>query len=161
MEVAMLRLSCRLPLTLVVSLVVMVFALAGNSYASASVRWCRSDPIVVIDGYVVDIQVSVPIDQLLKVTGATEIVIITPVGVEVALATPGVGFGYGEHVTFMESASKRVTGEGMEIRVKVLVPTSDDSVPVLLQVSPGIVGLLAPETNEGVANEWVAQRAVI
>jgi hypothetical protein len=161
MEVAMLRLSCRLALTFVVSLVVMVFALAGNGGASASARWCRSDPVVVIDGYVVDIQVGVPIDQLLKVTGATEIVITTPPGVDVALATPGIGFGYGEHVTFRESPSMSVTAEGMEIRVKVLVPTSDDSVPVLLQVSPGIVGLLAPETAEGVANEWVAQRAVI
>jgi len=158
---AILGLSCRLPLTYVLSLVVIAFALAGNSSASGSVRWCRSDPVVVIDGYVVDIQVSVPIGQLLKVTGATEIVITTPPDIEVALATPGVGFGYGEHVTFRESPSKTVTGEGMEIRVKVLVPTSDDSVPVLLQVSPAIVGLLAPETAEGVANEWVAQRAVI
>jgi len=139
----------------------MVFALAETSGASASARWCRSDPVVVIDGYVVDIQVGVPIDQLLKVTGATEIVITTPPGVDVALATPGIGFGYGEHVTFRESPSKSVTAEGMEIRIKVLVPTSDDSVPVLLQVSPGIVGLLAPETAEGVANQWVAQRTVI
>jgi len=144
-----------------VPLVALVFFFAGSSTASASVMWCRSDPLVVIDGYLVDIFVSVPIDQVLKVNGATEIVVTTPPGVDVALASPDVGFGYGEHVTFAESPSLDVTDQGMEIRVKVLVPAADDSVPVLVQLAPRIVGILRPTTVEGVSNAWVSQRTTI
>ncbi|HEY7033814.1 MAG TPA: hypothetical protein VH482_20930 [Thermomicrobiales bacterium] len=158
----MLGLSCRrLPPIRFVSLVILAFVLAGHGPASASVMWCRSDPLVVIDGYLVDVFVSVPIDQLLKVSGATEIVITTPPDVNIALASPGIGFGYGEHVTFAESPSLDVTGQGMQIRVKVLVPTSDDTVPVQVQLAPRIVGILSPTTVEGVANAWVSQRITI
>jgi hypothetical protein len=79
----------------------------------------------------------------------------------VALASPGVGFGYGEHVTFAESPSLDVTDQGMEIRAKVLVPATDDSVPVLVDLAPRIVGVLSPTTVEGLANQWVSQRATI
>jgi hypothetical protein len=54
-----------------------------------------------------------------------------------------------------------VTGQGMQIRVKVLVPTSDDTVPVQVQLAPRIVGILSPTTVEGVANAWVSQRITI
>jgi hypothetical protein len=144
-----------------VSLVALAFFLAGSSTASASVMWCRSDPLVVIDGYLVDVFVSVPIDQVLKVSGATEIIVTTPPGVDIALASPGVGFGYGENMTFAESPALHVTDQGMQIRAKVLVPAAEDSVPVQVQLAPRIVGLLAPTTVEGVSNTWVSQRTTI
>jgi hypothetical protein len=158
----MLGLSCRrTPFIRVVSLAILAFVLAGSGTASASARWCRSDPVIVADGYLVDVLVSVPVDKLLQVTGTTEIVITTPADVDIVLATPGVGFGYGEHVTFKESSSLSVTSQGMEVRVKILVPASTDSVPVLLEVAPRIVGLLSPTTVEGHANAWVSQQLVI
>ena len=158
----MLGLSCRrVAFVYVVPLVLLTFFLAGSSTASASYTWCRSDPVVVVDGYTMDVFVSVPLDDLSKVTGATEIVVITPPGTDVALATLGVGFGYGEHVAFEDSPSLSVTSQGMEIRVEVFVPTSDNSVPVNLQVAPRIIGILSPTTDAGHANQWVSQQVVI
>jgi hypothetical protein len=162
MGATMLGLSCRrAPFVHVVSLVLLAFSLVGSSTAAASGMWCRSDPVVVLNGYLVDVFVSVPVDQLPKVTGTTEIVVIHPPTVDVSLATPGVGFGYGEDVTFEESPSLSVTSQGMEIRVKVLVPTSDNSVPVNLQIAPRIIGILSPTTEAGHANQWVSQQVVI
>ncbi len=145
----------------VVLLATTILALAPPPSAAASVMWCRSDPLVVIDGYVVDIFVSIPVTDLLKVTGATEIVVTTPPNVSIVLASPGVGFGHGEDVTFRESSSLDITRQGMEIRVKALVPTTDDSVPVQVQFAPRIVGILSPSIAEGNANEWVVQRTTI
>jgi hypothetical protein len=138
-----------------------MLALAAQPSAAASVMWCRSDPLVIIDGYVVDVFVGIPVTDLPKVTGATEIVVTTPPGVGVALAAPGVGFGYGEDVTFGELPSLDVDQEGMQIRVKVLVPTTDDAVPVQVQLAPRVVGILSPATAEGQANAWVAVRTTI
>ena len=150
-----------LPLVRVVSLVLLALVVAGQSSASASVRWCRSDPLVVIDGHLVDVFVSIPTDDLSKVTGATQIVVIAPPDVAVALASPGVGFGYGEDVSFETSPSLDVTTQGMEIRARVLVPASDDAVPVLVELAPRIVGIVSPTAVEGLANAWVSQRATI
>jgi hypothetical protein len=138
------------------------FTLAASpSAVSAGPMWCRSDPLVLIDGYLVDIIVSIPLDDLSRVTGATRIEITTPPDVSVALASPGVGFGYGEDVSFRASPSLDVTRQGMEVRIKVLVPAKDNAVPVTVEVAPRLVDILSPSTAEGYANGWVTQQATI
>jgi hypothetical protein len=144
-----------------VVLAVLFLTLAVQNTANASVMWCRSDPVVVIDGYITDVFVSVPVDSLTQISGETRIVIVTPPDVSVRLATPGVGFGFGEDVIFRESSSLEVGDSGMEIRVKVLVPAESSDVPVRLEVSPRIVGILSPTVSEGNANEWVVQKTTI
>ena len=147
----------RAPVARVLALAILVLALTVQSTA-AGVQWCRSDPVVVIDGQLADVFVSVPVLDLLKVNGPTEIVVTTPVTVSVALATPGVGFGYGEVVTFEESPSLEVTADGIEVRIKVRVPARS-AIPVLVEFSPFLVGILAPDSAEGSANEWISLRS--
>ena len=92
------------------------------------------------------------------VTGPTEIVVSTPVGVDVALAVAGPGFGHGEEVSFAESNSLELTAEGIEVRIKVRVPAHSDAMPIRVEFAPGVVGVLQPAATEGHANEWISLR---
>ncbi len=129
--------------------------------ASAGVGWCRDDPVVVVDGQIANIYVSAQFEDLSKVTGPTEIVISTPVGVDLALAVAGPGFGYGEHVSFVESKSLQVNSEGIEVRIKVRVPAGSDAMPIRIEFAPKVVGVLHPAAAEGTANDWISLRTLL
>ena len=126
--------------------------------ANAGIGWCRTDPVVVIDGQIADIFVSARFDDLTKVTGPTEIVVATPVGIDGQLAIATIGFGYGEKVTFQESPSLQVTTEGIELRIKFRVPARSDAMPIRVEFAPHLVGALAPVEADGHANEWIVLR---
>ena len=143
---------------LLVSILTFALAVPGTS---AGVGWCRDDPVVVVDGQIANLYVSAQFEDLPEVTGPTEIVISTPVGVDLALAVEGPGFGYGEHVSFVESKSLQVTSKGIEVRIKVRVPARSDAMPIRVEFAPQVVGTLQPATTEGTANEWVALRTLL
>ena len=153
------RIHCRSVVwALLVSILTFVLAVPGTS---AGIGWCRDDPVVVVDGQIANLYVSARFEDLPEVTGPTDIVISTPVGVDVALAVEGPGFGYGEHVSFVESQSLQVTTEGIEVRIKVRVPARSDTMPIRVEFAPQVVGTLQPATAEGTANEWVALRTLL
>lgn len=137
---------------------VLLLALSATAPASASVGWCKSDPVVTVNLALADVFTSAQIEDLSKVTGATQIVLVTPVEVFATLATPGLGFGYGEFVTFETSPSLDVTPTNIEVIVKVFVPSTDSSMPIRVNFAPRIVGLLQPISAEGHANSWVVLR---
>ena len=126
--------------------------------ASASKAWCRTDPVVVIDGYITDIFVSGPLSALLTVTGPTELVVTVPTGVNAWVLLADLGFGRGTNVTFQESDELTKTRRGVEIEVAAYVPSSDEAMPVRVEVAPRILGILWPASAEGIANEWVVLR---
>ena len=84
-----------------VALLLGVFGLAfGTSDAGAWRTWCRSDPVVSIDGQLVDISVGIPPDQLFSVTGATQIVVKVPPKVSAELVVNEPAHGYHNEVSF-------------------------------------------------------------
>jgi len=127
----------------------------------AGVGWCRSDPVVMINGTAADVFVSVPVDDLLTISGPTEFVITVPNGTDAFLVAAGVGFGYGEVVEFRESGSLKATPTGIELRVAVYVPATDKSTPVLVEFAPRIIGILDPASVEGAANAWISLRTMV
>ena len=135
------------------ALVILTETFAAPS-ATAGVAWCRTDPVVVIDDQVADIFVSVRFDELTRVNGRTEIVITTPVDVDITLATPSAGFGHGENVTFKKSSALEKTDKGIDLRIEVHVPAQDD-IRVRVQFAPRVVGILNPRNARGEANEWI------
>lgn len=128
---------------------------------AAGTGWCRSDPAVMIGGRVADIFVSAPLHAPLVVTGPTHIVVTVPSGVDAVLIASGPGFGRGEIVEFAESPSLAVTSDGIEVRIKAFVSATDENMPVLVELAPQIVGILAPATAEGTANKWVSLKSSI
>ena len=129
--------------------------------AAASKSWCRTDPIVLIDGHVTDIFVAAPLTAPLLVTGPTQVVVTVPSGVDAWLVLADLGLGRGEEVSFEESDEIRETRQGVEVRVAVYVPATDDAMPVMVEVAPRLLGILWPDRAEGVANEWVVVESLV
>src|SRR5690606_4355013 len=128
---------------------------------TAGFGWCRSDPIVLIDGHIADIFVTGPLTAPLNVTGPNQIVITTPPGVTRYLVLSTLGSGRGAAVRFQTSNELKRTPRGVEIEVAVFVPSRASSMDVGVEFAPNLIGLLAPERASGKANSWVVLRTVI
>ena len=133
----------------------------GARGADAARAWCRTDPVVMIGGVIVDIFIAGPLDAPLLVTGPNQVVVVVPVGVDATLVAKDLGFGRGEEVSFKESNNLTVTENGIEVIVRVYVPARDDAMPVRVEFAPRLLGILSPEWVEGTANEWVVLRTTL
>jgi hypothetical protein len=129
--------------------------IAPGHVAQASVGWCRSDPVVIIDDEVADIFLSAPADAPLKVTGPNEIIVTVPDTVSASAIPVPLGFGRGESVTVVHSPDLQATADGIEVTIDVYVPSSDDAMPVRVEFAPRVAGLLSPASAEGLANTWI------
>jgi hypothetical protein len=148
------RLPVRSRLLLVFTLVTLAFVVAAPG-ASAARAWCRTDPIVVIDGTLADVFVSGPLLAPLKVTGPTRLVVTVPVGVKTQLILTDLGFLRGYDVKFQQSSELQKTDKGIEVRVQVYVPARDSNMPVKVEFAPRLLGLLWTDSTEGTANQWI------
>jgi hypothetical protein len=135
-------------------------ALGAAPEAAAIRQWCRTDPVVAVDGQPADVFVAAPPDAPTRVTGPTRIEVAVPPGVDAVLVASTLGFGQGEEVAFDELPALAVTEQGIEVRVRVYVP-ADDAMPVLVEFAPRVVGVLAPASAEGTANAWVVLKAML
>jgi hypothetical protein len=129
--------------------------------ASASIGWCRSDPIIVLDLAVADVFTSAKWSDLSKVTGPTDVVIVVPSSVKTTIGIPTLGFGHGEGVSFQRSRALKATGYGIEVVVKVFVPSSDNSMPIRVDFAPRVLGILSPTSAQGYPNSWITFKAVL
>ena len=127
----------------------------------AARAWCRTDPVIAVDGHLADVFVSGPLTAPLQVTGANRIVVTVPRGVAAELVLSDPGFGRGQVVKFAESKRLRATEGGIEVKVKVFVPARDDEMPVRLEFAPRLLGILQPATAEGRANRWVSLTSAV
>lgn len=128
--------------------------LAGNRSTRAARGWCRSDPLIIIDGYLADIFCTAPLAALLKVSGPTEIVVSVPVGVPTTLLLAGPGFGRGEKVRFEQLVKLQQTASSIPVTIAVRVPAKEDF-PIGVEFAPHILGILNPARASGVANQWL------
>ena len=154
------RLPVRARLLLVFALVTLAFVVMAPG-ASAARAWCRTDPIVVIDGTLADVFVSGPLLAPLKVTGPTKMIVTVPEGVKTQMILQDLGFLRGYDFKFQESSALQKTAKGIEVQVEVYVPARDNEMPVKVEFSPRLLGILSPEAVEGTANEWITLKTVL
>lgn len=128
--------------------------------ADAYRQWCRTDPVVMIDGVVADIFVSGPLTAPTLVTGPNKIVVMTPPDIDGQLVVSTLGFGRGEDISFVESTALRSDQRGIELRIKVYVPAVK-AMRVRVEFAPRIVGILNTASIEGRANSWVVLKTVL
>lgn len=122
--------------------------------AEAGRGWCRTDPLMLIDGDLVDIFCTAPLSMLLSATGPNEIVVTVPKGVKAYLVLAGIGFGRGEIVRIEKSADLEKKRRSVEVHVDVFIPAREN-LEVGVEFAPRILGILNPDTAEGFANSWV------
>jgi len=128
--------------------------------ASAGRAWCRTDPLFLIDGHVVDVLVAGPLLASLQVTGPTKVVVTVPEGVHALHLLSDLGFGRGYRVSIIRSSDMKVTNAGAEIQVDVYVPARR-SIPIAVDIAKDILGILSPTSAYGNSNQWITVKAVI
>lgn len=141
-------------------MVILALAIATQG-AAAGREWCRTDPVLLIDETLVDITVSGPLTAPLQVTGPTKITLLVPSGVNADVLISDLGFGYGYEITIKEVKRLRQTIDHTEIEVQVYVPANNDSMEILVETAPDLLGLIAPESVEGTANSWVKMKVEV
>ncbi len=116
-----------------------VFAFATP--AQAGIAWCRGDPVVMLNGTVLDISVAIPVEYVPMVNGPVAYTIQTPPSVTRAVLVADVGYGHGSNIMFTDGAGA-VKDTAFPVRIDVVIPinkaqlTPDEVVPVELTVLP-------------------------
>ena len=55
----------------------------------------------------------------------------------------------------LQSPRLWVTQDWIQVSIKAFVPANDDEMPVDVEFAPRVVGLLAPDRAQGLANDWI------
>lgn len=114
------RLSLR-----VVSALIPLWAILTIALPAQAVIWCKTDPVVSLNGRLVDIQVDIPLEYVTLVDGPTLIDVQTPKSVVRKLVFNGPGFnGHGETVAFANRSGSLKNGQ-FPTTVQVRVPIDE------------------------------------
>jgi hypothetical protein len=145
----------RLRRALVSALVLAALLLAGPAPAFAGDGWCSADPVVKIDGKVVDIVIS-SLDEADELAmGPVQLVIRVPVGISAEILATDRGFGgHGYAISFAEVPYLVASADRLPIEVAVYAPMADGTLPVRLDIRPRSSPLI-PASGEGTANAWL------
>jgi hypothetical protein len=118
-------------------LIVAVVLLASSTEAMAGRKWCKKDPVFLVAGTRVNVEVAVPWEDQNRVNGAVAVVLYVPKGVAARLVSTDDGFaGQGEVASVVVSDRLRATGTSVQIRVAVTVPAKSREVLVNVVAIP-------------------------
>lgn len=118
------------PLTTLVPLVAaLLLALPVHSRPAHAAIWCKSDPVVSLNGTLVDVTVAIPLDYVPLVNGPVYYEIRTPKGVVRKLVVSDLGYnGYGVRVVFGDMTGT-VTNKRFPTLVRAKVPIDKSKLP--------------------------------
>lgn len=109
----------------------LVAVLVLTTHVQALALWCKSDPVVTLNGTVVDITVAIPLEYVPLVNGPVYYEIQTPRGTARELILSDVGYnGHGAIVAFTDGGGA-VTNNQIPTRVRATVPVDES------QLAPG------------------------
>jgi len=124
-----------------VIVVVVLLALLAPSPVSASM-WCRSDPVVSLNGTIVDISVDIPVEYILSVNGPVSYAIETPSNVAQTVVAYDVGYNGNGVQIHWTIGSASVDGKRIPTTISVVIPTDSakrppgTTIPARLNVFP-------------------------
>ena len=126
--------------------------------ADAGRVWCRTEPLFLVGGKVVDVTIGSQLEVFATATGPVRIKLTTPVGVTATHLLPDFGFGQGYDITFATDAAFKGGRLSPQVRVEVLAPSAAD-LPVSVSFTRiGVLGQIefkSVETQRR-SNGWVA-----
>jgi hypothetical protein len=144
------RSVCRLLIPFAVALMLVLHVQS----ASAGIGWCRTDPLITVNGKTGHVYIDSTESMLSSATGPIQIEVRVPLG-SIAAALPlDNGFGRGYAITFVEDPKLFARGSYSEVRVTVYVPAVDGSLPVKVTFhadSPS----MDESSKTGTANSWI------
>lgn len=133
-----------------------ILTLLLTAPASAARTWCARDPVIAIDGQIVDIRVWSYLEMDAAATGPVQIVIAIPAGKSGKVLATDQGFGYGYAISFQASKQLKVRPDGSyQIKVAVYAPATDKTLPVRVDITPRSAFGVIATTAQGRANSWL------
>ncbi len=97
--------------------------------ASADLTWCKKDPVISLNGAVVDLSVAIPWKYVPLVNGPVRYEIQTPPTTDRKLVVNDLGYnGYGSEVVFKDGSGTVETRE-IPTTVRVYIPIDKKSLP--------------------------------
>jgi hypothetical protein len=118
-------------------LIVAVVLLASSTEAMAGRKWCKRDPVFLVAGTRVSVEVAVPWEDQDRVNGAVAVVLYVPKGVAASLVFTDEGFGgHGEVASVVVSDRLRATKTNVQIRAVVTVPATSRTMLVNVVAIP-------------------------
>lgn len=132
-------------------------AVALVSDASAGRSWCRMDPVLKIDGQVVDVYLESYQEMNTAATGPTQINVLIPKGSTGTVLATDRGFGgNGYSISFSTSSTLLKTNRHTQVQVSVYQPANASTLPVKVYFTPRSTGVLKNASNiAGRANKWI------
>lgn len=122
--------------------------------ASAGITWCRTDPVLNVDGVRFRIWVSSTEAMYNKRTSAISVRVacqqVNSVRLETVPGDNGFGLGYG----LSSSTSVSSGGGARSVQIAVRAPSSDSSLPVLVELEPLSSGY-SWQSVQGTSNQWL------
>jgi hypothetical protein len=100
--------------------------------------WCRSDPVVSLNGVNLQFWIAIPLDDQSDVIGSIMITFLAPRSSNLTLVSSDPGFnGFGETVQLASNGSRINPDGSFTVRVSVSVPLrGNDDVPLQVEVVP-------------------------
>lgn len=141
------------PLAMALMLVLQV------SSASAGLGWCRTDPLITVNGKTGHVYVDSSAEMFTSATGPIKIEVLVPVGAIASAVPLDNGFGFGYTITFVEDARLAARGSFSEVRVNAYAPASNGSLPVRVTFHADDPSL-TDSVKTGSANQWILTGAV-
>ncbi len=132
--------------------------------AQASWSWCKSDPVVMLNGRIVDIQVDIPLEYVPLVNGPTSFEIQRPKSIQSVVIVSDMGYmGYGTRVHFTDGAGV-IKENHFPTKIQVKVPidksrlAAGEVVPAKVTVTADNAG---PVVVEGTSDLTAAKITII
>src|SRR5829696_3194893 len=113
----------------IVVMLSVILVLLGSEPVAAGKKWCRADPLVAINGHIVDISVYSYVEMQSSAKGPVQIVVTLPTSIKGWVLAMDQGFGHGYTVRFATSSKLRVTKNAIQVQVAVYAPATDGSLP--------------------------------
>jgi hypothetical protein len=151
----------------VASVLLAVLALvAFITPARADIMWCKTDPVITLNGAVVDISVAIPLEYVPLVNGPVRYEVKTPASTRRQLVVNDLGYnGYGSEVIFTNGNGTVQNGK-IPTTVRVYVPIDEsrlapgDNVPAELTIIADDLSLVVTEgTSEMTAADTIIEES--
>lgn len=130
-------------------------ALAVAEDALAGITWCRTDPVVTLNGKKFHIYVLSTKEMFTSRTGPTEIIVKYPQGVNAtgSLLPNDNGFGLGYNLNLQSTSGLTYTSSSFQVRIAVRVGANNSALPVRMEANRASDGKLVG-TAQAYANNW-------
>ena len=146
----------RAALRLLAPLAVALMLVLQAQSASAGIGWCRSDPLISVNGKTGHVYVESTEEMKVKKSGPIAIVVLVPKGMLASASAVPLdnGFGLGYAISFKEDGRLSARGGFVEVRVAAYAPATDGSLPVRV-IFHSDDPSLNDSTKTANANAWI------